>query len=129
MHILCRALYMLRGVNWRLGNIDGVIAAFEESLALAQAIGDVPRELAALNGLGVAYLHTDGENAERFLTEVLMRSRAVGSREREMIALANLGVLEDERANDGAARNYHQKALVLPASLAHNTISHIISAI
>ncbi len=73
--IVCRALSTLGRVKWRLGDMDGVVQAFEESLALAQATGDLTLELAALNGLGVAYLHSDEERAEFLLTEVLTRGR------------------------------------------------------
>ncbi|MEZ4769930.1 MAG: AAA family ATPase [Caldilineales bacterium] len=128
MDILGRALSTQGRVDWRLGNMGGVVAAFEESLALAKAVEDIPRELAALNGLGVAYLHTDWENSERLLTEVLTKARAVGNREREMIALANLGVLDDERANDTAARSYHTSALAIARELgAQYHIAHCLS--
>ena len=110
LRILSRALHSLGSVNFRLGNMDTFVAALEESLSLAQAISDVPRELAALNGIGVAYMHTDGDRAERLLTEVLTRAAAVGNRERIMIALANLGVLADERAATLRRASYHQQA-------------------
>lgn len=117
MNVLCRALSTLGRVDWRLGDMDGVVAAFEEALTLARSIGDVTRELAARNGLGVAYLHADGAKAQRLLTEVRDRAQEVGNRERVMIALANLGVLEDERANDAAARDYHLQALAIAREL------------
>ncbi|MEZ4611337.1 MAG: AAA family ATPase, partial [Caldilineaceae bacterium] len=117
MTVLCRALTTLGRVNWRLGDMDGVVAAFDEALKLARSIGDVTRELAALNGLGVAFLHTDGAKAERLLTDVLTLASAANNRERVMIALSNLGVLEDERANDAAARDYHQQALSIAREL------------
>ena len=128
MHVLCRALYTLGNVNWRLGNMDNANRALEESLALAQAIGDVTRELAARNGLGVVCMHTDGDRSERILTEVLRRAHAVGSRERIMTSLANLGVLADERAHDEAARGFHQQALALARELgAQYNIAHYLS--
>ena len=117
MTVLCRALTTLGRVNWRLGDMDGVVAAFEEALTLARSIGDVARELAALNGLGVAFLHSDGAKAERLLTDVLTLADEAGNRERVMIALSNLGVLEDERANDAAARAYHRRALAIAREL------------
>ncbi|MEZ4834715.1 MAG: tetratricopeptide repeat protein [Caldilineaceae bacterium] len=115
--ILSSALYALGTVHWRLGKVDEMVAVFEESLAMAQAVGDVSGELTALNGLGVAFLHTNGEKAERLFSEVVRRADEVGNRERVMIALANLGVLEDERANDIAARDYHSQALAISREL------------
>jgi tetratricopeptide (TPR) repeat protein len=110
---LCRTLYALGDVNWRLGKLDDAKTALNESLTLARALGDLPRELFALNRLGVVGLQQDVAEAERLFTEVYARAVAAGHRERAMRALNNLGVVADERGDRAAGQVYTQQALTL----------------
>jgi tetratricopeptide (TPR) repeat protein len=110
---LCRALYALGDVNWRLGAVAEARLALDESLALARALGDVTRELFALNRLGVLAMRDDLTEADRFFKEVHTRALAAGNRERTMAALINLGNTANERRDFLAAREYTSQAYTL----------------
>jgi tetratricopeptide (TPR) repeat protein len=107
---LCRALYALGDVYWRLGALAEARQALDESLALAQALGDVTRELFALNRLDALALRDDLAEAERLFKEVHTRALAAGNRERVMAALINLGNTFNERQDFLAAREYTYQA-------------------
>jgi tetratricopeptide (TPR) repeat protein len=110
---LCRALWTLGMNEWRLGKPDEARAAQEESLALARELGDVTRELFALNLLGILFLQTDLAEAERFFTEVHTLAVTAGNRERAMTALYNLSVAAGRRKDYAASQEYDQQALAL----------------
>jgi tetratricopeptide (TPR) repeat protein len=111
--VLSRALYGLGDVNWRLGKVDDSRVALDESLALARELGDLTRELFALNRLGVLYIQVDLAQTERFLMEVHTRAVAAGNRERAMTALNNLGMVAYKRKDYSLARDNFEQALVL----------------
>lgn len=124
----CRALYALGAVHYRTGDHPAAREAFASSLALAQDIENINRELIALNGLGTSYLSSDLDQAERLFTQVYERAQAAHIRERMMIALNNLGVVADKRANDAAGRAYHQQTLEIAHELgAQYNIAHALS--
>lgn len=110
---LCRALYALGDVNWRQGKLDDARVSLDESLALARALGDLTRELFALNRLGIVYLQIDLAKAEQLITEVHTRAVAAGNRERAMVALNNLGLVAFERKDNALARDFQQQELAL----------------
>ena len=110
---LCRALYALGDVYWRLGEPAEARQALNESLALARTLGVVTRELFALNRLGTIALREDIADAERMFKEVHARALAAGNRERTMAALINLGNLLNERQDFLAAREYTHQAYAL----------------
>jgi AAA ATPase domain/Adenylate and Guanylate cyclase catalytic domain/Tetratricopeptide repeat len=110
---LCRALYALGDVYWKLGAFPEARQALDESLALARALGDMTRELFALNRLGVTTLREDLDEAERLFKEVHTRALAAGNRERTMAALINLGNTASERQDFVAAREYTYQAYAL----------------
>lgn len=111
---LCRALYALGDLNWRMGKFDDARRALDESLALARQAGEVNRELFALNRLALVLgLQGDLDENERMLAEVHTRAVATGNREREMTALNNLGVVAVDREDYAAAREYTVKAIHL----------------
>jgi tetratricopeptide (TPR) repeat protein len=110
---LCRALWTLGTNDWRLGKLDEARVAEEESLALARELGDVTRELFALNVLGLVYLQTDLGEAERLFMEVQARAVAVGNRERELAALNNLAVVASERKDFATQREYEKQTLAV----------------
>jgi tetratricopeptide (TPR) repeat protein len=110
----CRALYGLGDVNWRLGKLDHAKVALNESLMLAREIGNVTRELFALNRLGVVAVdQKNWDAAEQLFTEVNSRAAAVGNRARAMAALSCLGAVADRRHNIVAAQAYTQQSLAL----------------
>jgi tetratricopeptide (TPR) repeat protein len=110
---LCRALYALGDVDWRLGALAEARQALDESLALARSLGDVTRELFALNRLGALALREDLTEAERIFKELHTRALAAGNRERVMAALINLGNTLNERQDFLAAREYTYQAYTL----------------
>jgi tetratricopeptide (TPR) repeat protein len=115
---LCRALYALGNLDWRLGRLEEANVALEEGLALARELGDVTRELFVLNRLGtVAFFKDDPVEAERLYLEVQRRAVAAGNREREMVALNNLGDLANKRKEPARARDYIQQILELASEL------------
>jgi tetratricopeptide (TPR) repeat protein len=107
---LCRALYALGDVLWRLGALAEARRALDESLALARALGDVTRELFALNRLGTVALRDDIDEAEQLFKEVQEKALAAGNRERAMAALINLGNTASDRQDFHAARDYTDQA-------------------
>jgi tetratricopeptide (TPR) repeat protein len=111
--VLCRTLYALGDVDWRLGKLDEARVAVDESLRLARELGDLTRELFALNRLGTVYIQVDLAEAERLYAEVYKRAAAAGNRERAMTALNNLGEVVRERQDYTLARDYFQQALTL----------------
>jgi tetratricopeptide (TPR) repeat protein len=111
---LCRALYTLGDVEWRMGKLDNAKVALDESLTLAREMGDVTRELFALNRLAtMAKAEGNLAEAEHLLTEVHTHAVAVGNRERAQVALNNLGEVAKERKNYTLARDNYRQALVL----------------
>jgi tetratricopeptide (TPR) repeat protein len=116
---LCRVLYALGSGEAALGNVDDARTALNESLALARELGDLNRELFALNRLGTAAIQQDIAEAERLLSEVHARAVAAGNRERAMAALNNLGVVASER-DFAMARSYFRQALALAARSARS---------
>ena len=115
---LCQALYALGGVHLALGALEQARAALNENLALARGLGDVTRELFALNRLGVLASQQDIDEAERLFMEVYQQAVAVGNRERAMGALNNLGTMAaDKRQDYATAHRYHEQALALAGEL------------
>jgi tetratricopeptide (TPR) repeat protein len=110
---LCRALYALGDVNWHVGKPDEAALVLDESLALARELGDVTRELYALNRIATVYPHSDRAAAERIYNQIQARAVAVGNRERAMVALNNLGALASAHSEYALARDYDQQALAL----------------
>jgi len=100
-------------VNWRLGKLDEARVALDESLALARTLGDLTRELFALNRLGTVCIQIDLAETERLYMEVRTRAVAAGNRERAMTALNNLGMVAEERKDYSLARDNYQQALAL----------------
>ena len=89
-------------------------AALAESLALAQVLGDMNRELTALNNLGlVALVQENVAEAEVLFTEVHTRATAVGNRKQAAEGLVNLSMVADLRQDHKAARSNLQQALAL----------------
>jgi len=118
---LCRALYASGDVNWRLGKLDNAKVALNESLALARMLGDVTRELFALNRLAMTL--TDSAEEERFYTEVQARAVAAGNRERAMTALNNLGAVAYYQGDYAVAKEYYQQALALAREIAQDSVA------
>jgi adenylate cyclase len=115
---LCRALYALGNLDWRLGKLEEANLALEESLVLVRELGDVTRELFALNRLGtIAMISNDQAGAERLFMEVHARAVAAGNREREMVALNNLGALASRQMELARGRDYLQQMLVLAGEI------------
>ena len=112
---LCRALSALGANYWRLGKLDDAKVALDESLTLARALGDLDRELSALNRLGTVAMQVqeDWDEAERLFSEVQGRAVAAGNRGWEMTALNNLGAMRIAHKEYAAARNYFQQMLAL----------------
>jgi tetratricopeptide (TPR) repeat protein len=111
---LCRVLYALGGVNWRVGNLDGARAALEESVVLARALGDITRELFALNRLAMTSVSADEE--ERLYHKVYALAVAAGDRKGMMSALNNLGVMMGYK-DQVKARDYYRQALAIAREL------------
>jgi len=119
---LCRALYVMGDVNFRLGNANDALTALNESVKLAIELGDVTRELFALNRLGSVHgilLHEPAEE-ERIYIKVYERAIAVGNRERAMAALNNLGEVAKSRDDYSLARDYTQQASALACEIGMN---------
>jgi tetratricopeptide (TPR) repeat protein len=77
-------------------------------------LGDLTRELFALNRLGVIIgQQGDIAEAEQLFTEVHTRAVAAGNREPATIALNNLGAVAGVCKEYAAAREYFQQALAL----------------
>jgi tetratricopeptide (TPR) repeat protein len=95
--------------------LDDAKAALDESLTLARELGDLTRELFALNRLGTVAMQVqeDWDEGERLFTEIHTRAVAAGNRERAMTALNNLGVVASNRKEYTATREYIQQALAL----------------
>jgi adenylate cyclase len=110
---LCRTLYALGDVDWHVGRSEEATLALEESLTLARELGDVTRELFALNRLATVFSYSDRAEAVRLYRQVHTRAVAVGNRERAMVALNNLGADASRRREWAVARDYDQQALVL----------------
>ncbi len=111
---LCRALYALGDVHYRLGKPEDAKAALVESLTLARSLGDLSRELWALNMLGlVAGQLGNAAEEEQLYTEVLTRATAAGNRDRAMVALNNLGTLAEERGDFAAAQTCYRQAITI----------------
>lgn len=111
--ILCRALYALGDVYWRLGDLPKATESLQESLQLARKLTDITRELFAVNRLGTVALQHDLSEAERLFQEVYERAVQTGNRERAMVALNNLGVVADQRQQPTVQQKYMQQALAL----------------
>jgi predicted ATPase/class 3 adenylate cyclase len=110
---LCRALYALGDVYWHVSRLEEATLALKESLALARELGDVTRELFALNRLATVVSPSDRAEAVRLYRQVHTRALAVGNRERAMVALNNLGADASRGRQWAAARDYDQQALAL----------------
>ncbi|MFN2110397.1 MAG: ATP-binding protein, partial [Anaerolineae bacterium] len=110
---LCRALYALGATDCALGKVDSAHISLNESLKLARELGDLNRELFALNRLATMCIRDDLVEAEQLLHEVHRRAVAAGNRERATAALNNLGVVADEGQDFVMAREYFQQALAL----------------
>lgn len=110
---LCRALFALGDVYWRLGKLDDAKAALDESLPLASTLG-VNYELSVLNRLGtVANNQGHLVEAGRLFTEIHARAMVAGNRVRAINALNNLGEMCKARQDYAAARDKLQQTLVL----------------
>jgi tetratricopeptide (TPR) repeat protein len=96
-----------------LGKVDSAHISLNESLKLARELGDLNRELFALNRLATMCIRDDLVEAEQLLHEVHRRAVAAGNRERATAALNNLGVVADEGQDFVMARVYFQQALAL----------------
>jgi len=113
---LCRALYALGDVNWRLGKLDDAKVALDESLTLARALEkeNLYYELYALNRLGtVAFTKGILDEAERLFTEFHMRAVAAGNRGVILTALNNLGEVRKEQKEYATARDHFQQMMAL----------------
>jgi adenylate cyclase len=112
---LCRALYALGDVNWRLGKLDDAKAALNESLTLVRALEkeDLYYELYVLNRLGAVAMQEDWDEADGLLREVHTRAVTAGNRGMTLTALNNLGEVRKERKEYAAARDYFQQMLAL----------------
>jgi serine/threonine protein kinase/tetratricopeptide (TPR) repeat protein len=108
-----RILYGLGDVNWRLGNFDKERTYCEQSVALAQRLGDINTELYALNRLGtLAYLE-NLEAAGSFFQQVYDKAMMHGDRERSAHALNNLGNVFMKKGDLTSAKSFIEKALAL----------------
>jgi tetratricopeptide (TPR) repeat protein len=88
--------------------------ALEESLSLARELGDLSRELFALNTLGrVALEQGDLTEAERLFNEVYRRAITAGDRERTMVVLNDLSIVVDERGDLELTQEYGRQVLAL----------------
>jgi tetratricopeptide (TPR) repeat protein len=81
---------------------------------LARQLGDLLRELSALNRLGViANRQGKVDEAERLWQDVYQRAEAAGNRELAMSACNNLGVLATRKRDYLVAQDNYQQALAL----------------
>jgi len=108
---LCRALYALGDVNWRLDKLGDAKVALDESLGLARELNHLTCELFALIRLGA--LAGNAAEEDQLHREVYQRAQAVGNRERMMVALNHLGVVAYERQDFVASRGYQTRALTI----------------
>ena len=108
-----RILYGLGDVNWRLGNFDQERTYCEQSVALAQRLGDINTELYALNRLGtLAYLE-NLDAAGSFFQQVYDKAMMHGDCERSAHALNNIGNVFMKKGDLAGAKSFIEKALAL----------------
>ena len=108
-----RILYGLGDVNWRLGKFDQERTYCEQSVALAQRLGDINTELYALNRLGtLAYLES-ADAAGSFFQQVYDKAMMHGDRERSAHALNNIGNVFMKKGDLAGAKSFIEKALAL----------------
>jgi len=101
-----RILYGLGDVNWRLGNPDQQRLYCEQSVTLAQQLGDVNTELYALNRLGTLAYPDDLETAGSYFQQVYDKAIMYGNRERAAHALNNIGNVSMKKGELTGARSY-----------------------
>lgn len=98
-------------------------AAFDESLAIARALGDRKAAVMALNGLG-AVAGTDGDFAtsRSSYEQALAIARELGDRKMAAILLNNLGVTAWRRGERAIARAQIEEAVAIERELGNRLV-------
>lgn len=97
-----------------LGNFSSSSQYHEQSLKLAQTIGDKLSEAKALGNLGVAYKNLGQyERAINLQQQNLSIVRKIGNRQDEGTALGNLGIVYDRLGQYERAIDFHQQHLTI----------------
>ncbi|MDG4551826.1 MAG: tetratricopeptide repeat protein [Candidatus Contendobacter sp.] len=114
-----RFLSRLGFLYYSLGKQDEALDRYQESLKLAQAIGDRAGEGRILSNLSVIHhAHGDNDTALRYLEEsLLVIQRAIGDRAGEGRSLNNLSQFYHARGDDDTARRYLEEALAIQRAI------------
>jgi tetratricopeptide (TPR) repeat protein len=108
-----RILYGLGDVCWRRSNISQARDYCEQSIKLAQQLGDINTELYALNRIGTFFWPNDPETAGSFFQQVYDKAITNGNRERAAHALNNLGNVFMIKGDLVSAKSFIEQALAL----------------
>lgn len=102
----------------RQGDYRAACQCYEESLAIARAVGDQHRIAAAIHSLGsVALDQGDFEVARTRFAESLSIRRVIGDKLGMASSLHNLGILAHEQGDDSAARRLYEESLAIEREL------------
>lgn len=108
-----RILYGLGDVGWRLGTIDQAHDYCQQSIDLAQNLGDTNTELYALNRMGSLSWPHDPETAGTFFQRVYDKAITYGDRERAAHAINNLGYVAMKQGDFVKAKSFIEQAIGL----------------
>lgn len=108
-----RILYGLADVGWRLGAIEQARVYCEQSINLAQRLGDTNTELHALNRMGAFSWPQDPDTSSVFFQQVYDKAILSGDRERAAHSINNLGYVAMAKGNLVKAKSYIQQAITL----------------
>ena len=112
------ALFAAGWLAARQGDHPAAGALYEESLRLAEALGDRGRIALALVGLGGVAFHTgDLDGAQRRWEECLRIRRDLDDRRGAAGALNNLGMVDRRRGDLAGARARYEEALAVHRAL------------
>jgi predicted ATPase len=115
-----RTLRVLGGTRHRLGDVEGGIERFQESLTIFRALGDEAGIAGLLHRLAVSALALkDRESARQYLEESLRISRRIGVRRLEANNLYSLGDLACTEGNPELGLDLLQQSATLAAEIGY----------
>jgi tetratricopeptide (TPR) repeat protein len=109
-----KALNVLAGTAWAVGDYRSAREALERAATDAAALNDPNLSAIVLNNLGTILEHLgDFERAEELYEQALALNRAIGNTVRVGANLGNLGSMKLYRGELGRARRYLEESLAI----------------
>ena len=115
---LAAVLQRLGDIRYLLGDYDEAHKLYQQSLEIAQELGDKSGVSKSLHNLGrLAYLTGDYGEARRLYQQSLEIAQELGDKRGVSKSLHNLGILSQETGNYDEARKLYQQSLEIAQEL------------